>query len=489
MSSNSIRANTSVIPDARPGALVVALAVIAGLLLRLWFVQHTARVAGDTLIYGDIARNWLDHGIYGFSISAAPPHPTLIRLPGYPAFLAVCFALFGREHYTAVMYVQIAVDLCACLLLSALTARLFGRRAAVAALWLAALCPFTASYVSAPLAETLTLACIAVAFYALHRWQQVCHSPHDDHPPTPFNRWLYLLAATLSYAILLRPEQGLLAAAILPAMLWIVLKQKPPISSAQILRKATPVLLTAVLILLPLVPWTLRNWHTFHVFQPLAPRYATDPGEAIPYGFNRWFRTWGVDFASTENAYWNYNGAPIFIGDLPTRAFDTDAQYARTDALLSDYNQTSNPTPAIEARFAALAAERIHSDLLRYYVALPVARLLNMAFRPRTEMFNIQLEWWNSRAHPGQIIFATAYGALNLAYFILAGFGLYRWHSLSSFPESAPIKLAMVASIALRSALLLTLDNAEPRYTLEFFPVLIVLASIVFIPTRPENSQ
>jgi hypothetical protein len=35
----------------------------------------------------------------------------------------------------------------------------------------------------------------------------------------------------------------------------------------------------------------------------------------------------------------------------------------------------------------------------------------------------------------------------------------------------------MVATVALRSALLLTLDNSEPRYTLEFFPVLIVLGS------------
>ena len=32
----------------------------------------------------------------------------------------------------------------------------------------------------------------------------------------------------------------------------------------------------------------------------------------------------------------------------------------------------------------------------------------------------------------------------------------------------------MLASILLRLALLLTLDNAEPRYTLELFPVLFV---------------
>ena len=34
--------------------------------------------------------------------------------------------------------------------------------------------------------------------------------------------------------------------------------------------------------------------------------------------------------------------------------------------------------------------------------------------------------------------------------------------------------------VALRCALLLTLDNSEPRYTLEFFPLLIVWGSFLF---------
>jgi hypothetical protein len=38
----------------------------------------------------------------------------------------------------------------------------------------------------------------------------------------------------------------------------------------------------------------------------------------------------------------------------------------------------------------------------------------------------------------------------------------------------------MAASLILRCALLLTLDNAEPRYTLEFFPVLLAWAGALF---------
>jgi len=45
----------------------------------------------------------------------------------------------------------------------------------------------------------------------------------------------------------------------------------------------------------------------------------------------------------------------------------------------------------------------------------------------------------------------------------------------------------MAASLILRSTLLLTLDNSEPRYTLEFFPVLLVWAGALFAaPADPS---
>src|SRR5271154_1861899 len=126
--------------------IYAALAVAAGLALRLWFIAHAARIDGDTLLYGNIARNWMEHGVYSFTPPLSVPIPTLIRLPGYPLFLMVCFRVFGVEHYVAVMYVQCAIDLLTCLLIAALARQLFAQRAGLAALWLAALCPFMAAY-------------------------------------------------------------------------------------------------------------------------------------------------------------------------------------------------------------------------------------------------------------------------------------------------------------------------------------------------------
>jgi len=466
------------IPRQRRLWLWVALPLLLGLALRLWFIAAMARIDGDTLIYGDIARNWLEHGVYGFTQAGIVPRPTLIRLPGYPLFLAACFRVFGVEHYTAVMCVQCVIDLLACLLASALAGRLFGRRAAMATLWLSALCPFTASYVAAPLTETLSLACIVLALYGLERWRQTTRG---------VNRWLWVIVFALAYALLLRPEQALLAAAVLAAMLCLAL-QPAFAESALHWRTAWPVVLAAVCVLLPLAPWAVRNWRTFHVIQPLAPRYATDPGEMVPLGFQRWYRTWAIDFGSTEDVYWNYDGADIDIDDIPTRAFDSESQYQQTDALLADYNRTDNATPALDARFEELADQRIADDPLRYYVTLPVARLFNMMFRPRTEMMPIPLDWWRRGTHPGKALFAAAYAALNLAYFVLGGIGLWLWRR-RRWGGNPALAGAMIGFVVLRCAVLLTLDNSEPRYTLEFFPLIFILAAVVFVRTNDDRQS
>jgi len=242
----------------------------------------------------------------------------------------------------------------------------------------------------------------------------------------------------------------------------------------------------------------LRNWKTFHVLQPLAPRYANDPGEPVLRGFPRWYRTWAIDFASTDEVYWNYNGDQIQLDDLPTRAFhagspqaDEDLR-ARTAALLSDYNLTTTATPQIDARFASLAAERIHAHPLLFYLGLPLARTVDMMLRPRVEMMNIPDEWWSDPVSRAKRSFAAAYATLNLAYFVLAFAGFIawrrrRWLSFDGKKFSA-LAAAMAASLLLRSALLLTLDNSEPRYTLEFFPVLFVFAGALFA-VRPRAAS
>ncbi len=473
-------------------------AVIAGVALRIYFVIHAPLVTNDTLIYGDLAKNLLERHVYGFTVPGGVPRPTLIRVPGYPLFLAACFLLFGVGKYQAVLWVQLLIDLLTCCLMADLARRAWGSKAGVAALWLAMCCPFTANYVGAALTETLSLFCIAAAFYGLARWRAAgCGS----------GRWLWVVAGALAYAVLLRPEQGLLAAAVVPAMFWMAWfkthslhvparhgAQRPLMADQSTTDQATsqdrtighfgpatrkfrsvaPVLAAAVCVVLPLVPWAIRNERVFHVFQPIAPRFANDPGEAIPLGFQRWYRTWAIEFASTENVYWNYDGSDISVADLPERAFDTQEQYERTAELLSAYDKDDNPTPELDLGFGQLARERIANDPARYYLALPVARLADMLLRPRTELMGTSLEWWKSTEDTSQRIFGAAYAGVNLGYLVLGGTGLALWWRGG---QHRVLLVAMVAYVGLRCALLLTIDNSEPRYTLEFFPILWVLGA------------
>jgi 4-amino-4-deoxy-L-arabinose transferase-like glycosyltransferase len=432
---------------------IALFALAAGAALRLWFIHAYPEVQGDPLIYGDIAKNWMLHGIYGLS-SADGIRPTLIRLPGYPLFLMLCFRLFGVEHYHAVMYVQTVIDLATCLLISGFTAKLTSARAGWFALWLAVLCPFTANYAATPLTETLELFSIALALYSFARILE-----------NPEWRWVLLLAFAFSYAALLRPDGALLAVAFCPALVFYGAKLW---GTPLILRMA---LVCCVLSVLPFVPWAIRNWNTFHVIQPLAPRYATDPGEAINPGFNRWTKTVCADLTCTWEIYWNANSDPLPFASLPSRAFDSQAQYIKTRQLFADYNKTTTLTPEIDARFADLASERIQAYPVRYYLAMPMARVLDMWLRPRTELLWIELRWWEYSRHHAETEFALAYAALNLAYLVLALIGFYRWPRFAG---------AMLLFILLRCALLATIEAPEPRYTLECFPIVIALAGVAF---------
>jgi len=439
---------------------VAAVLLLAGALLRAGFVRWHPWIAGDSLLYGDLAQNMLLHHIYGFT-ELARIRPTLIRLPGYPLFLAACFAVFGVGNFVPVLWLQALIDLGTCCLIAGLAARLAGRRVGLWTLGLGMLCPFLANYAAVPLAETLTIFCVALAFYSLERWAA----------GMLWSWWLAGIAFALAYGILLRPDEALVAMVVLPAMVWIGWRKGR-------LKGVRPAVAVVMVMSVPFLLWGVRNWRVFHVVQPLAPRYANDPGEWNPDGFQRWYRTWAIDFKATVDVYWNYDGSPVVIGDLPSRAFDDAGQLAETKRLYAKYNDAGASTKAVDDGFMKLADERIAVHPVRYYLEIPVLKVADMWLRPRTEFMRLPLDWWRFRAHPWQSWESLGLALWNGAYLVLAGLGLWRWR------RGGPVLFAMVGFVALRCALLWTLDNSEPRYTLECFPVVILLAGLAFYRTE-----
>jgi hypothetical protein len=206
------------------------------------------------------------------------------------------------------------------------------------------------------------------------------------------------------------------------------------------------------------------------VFQPLAPRYATDPGEDTDRGFQRWIKTWCLDFVSTYQVYWNVPGSPIDLRSLPGRAFDSPVQYAQTASLVAAYEANGEElSPALDAHFEQLAEERIATHPLRFYIELPLGRVLDMWLRPRVENLPIDLDWWVYKHHHVETRFSWFYVALNALYLVLGIAGLCLRPRLWQW---------MLAYMLLRSALLWTIEAPEARYTLECFPMLFTLGSI-----------
>jgi 4-amino-4-deoxy-L-arabinose transferase-like glycosyltransferase len=449
-----------------------AAGMLAALAMRLIFVLHFPGVVDDSRLYADIAMNWLQYGVYGITDSGHVM-PTLSRLPGYPAFLAAIFAIFGWSNFRAVLLIQVAFDLGTCFLIADIARRVFSERAAKAAFLLTALCPFLANYSAAALTETLEIFFTAWAVDFAICGLRARTSEVNRRPMVPWVGCGFSMGA----CILLRPDGGILLAAVsgylFLLLLKTILKKKHDGS------KSTGSVITAAAVLLtcalaPLLPWTLRNLHTFHRFSPLAPRYANDSDEPVMPGFNRWTKTWIADYVSVEDIYWNVPGDAIDSKRLPRRAFDSPAQKEETAQIFADYNQDHDVTPELDARFAALAAAHIQAHPLRYYVWLPVLRIADMWLRPRAELLPSDPRWWEFNDERRWLTVSLVFGLVNLVYVVAAGVGAVRARAI---PNIGLLFLFLL----LRSLFLGTLENPEPRYTLECYPVVILLVSALFI--------
>jgi 4-amino-4-deoxy-L-arabinose transferase-like glycosyltransferase len=462
---------------------------VAGFILRLFFIVCFPAVTDDSRIYAGLAANWLQHGIYGVSAGAPDQSkaestitPTDSRLPGYPAFLAVVFLAFGIGNFKTVMLVQSLVDLGTCLIVADVARRVVSTQAARIAFVMAALCPFLANYSAAVLTETLEIFFTALALdfavAALNRpisGRTEISSEAIVVERTSVGLWA-AAGAAIAACILLRPDGGILLAAVL--LYLAVLAGKGVASKKRDERKYTinflvAAVVVAVFALTPLTVWTVRNFRTLHHFQPLAPRYANDSDELVLRGFNHWVKTWLVEYASVEEIYWNVPGEKIDAAKLPSRAVESAGERDTTLSLIDGYNETTDITPELDAGFGELATQRIHNHPVRYYVVLPLLRVADMWLRPRTEILPPDVRWWEFNDDWKRSAVAVGFGVLNLAYVGAALLALIRRFSV--------IRCAglFICFLLLRSAMLATLENPEPRYSLECYPVIIVLASAI----------
>ena len=445
-----------------------AIWLAVGAALRLVLLFYPRAKDDDTDVYIELGRNLLHHLTYGFMGDDGAVSPALFRLPGYPIFTA----LLGG-NITLIFAAQSVIELAGCLMLALFLRRYGSPRAGLTVLALSCTCFFTATYAACGLTESLSIFAVAASIYTLG---ELLAKPAAFTLPGWLPR-LLPLAATAMLAMMLRPDGALLTFSTAIALLVYGVRRT---GFAAALRTT---LLFGLLACLPLIPWTIRNAVTFHVFQPLAPRHVNDPGERVNFGFYRWLRTWSVDFETTNLVFWKIGTQTIDMRDLPPRAFDSEAQHQQTAILINAYNQAKDVDQPLDDRFAALAANRIHANPLRYFVWVPALRIADMWLRPRTEGLDLPLSWWRWRQFRWLSAAALALALLNLFYIAAALCGAFR---------KPPLAVFLATYLLLRCLLLGTLENPEPRYSLEAFPIIFVLAAVFLsratsAPVAPQS--
>ena len=453
--------------------------IALGFILRLYFIWFPRPIDNDTWDYLELGRNLLHHWVYGVGSGAALA-PSLFRLPVYPLVLAVCNQLLGSLPHAgwliALYLFQSVIDIAGCFLLAVFAYRFISPRAGEIALALAVLCPFTAAEAATAMTECLSIFAVSLGIYAAGRILSAEAAGHHDTSA------VFLAGCASALAMLLRPDGALLAVALAAGLFFYILRNRAePYFRIALRRSLTTTSTYCAIALAPLAVWTLRNWVDFQVFQPLAPRYLGDPGDRANVGIYRWIRTWSVEYTSTAVVFWQVGDGPIDPVDLPARAFDSPAQRAQTLALIDEYNHTISVSADLDHRFGELAAERIRAHPFRYYIVLPLARIADMMFRPRTEEFELEVFWWPADDHPVQTAWAIFFGLLNLFYVAMAAWAFLR--------RRVPWPWMLGGYIVLRCLLLGTMENSEPRYTLECFPIFIVAAAAVLSGSKSVSSR
>lgn len=537
----------------------------------------------DGRVYAQMARNMLDQHV--LSHDTQPPYqPSLIRLPGYPLFLAGIYSIFGHTNNGAVRIVQALIDTATCALIALLAfywqpaqKKKFG--SAIGALAIAAICPFTTIYAATILTEVPTNFLMIAMFVAMTlAFRSSTAENTEEDKNTNLRRsliWWCVAGLIGGLNVLFRPDSGLFVAAVGLTLVVCglvrssafrrVLSPHPSRLKAVLQTKSLSRTMAAgtvfsLAFLIVLTPWTIRNWRVFHHFQPLAPAHGEMPGEFVPRGYYLWLRTWLDDESYTASFLWSLDTDPIDIDDVPPYAFDSPDEKKRVAALLDKYNQSSGSqsedvvpaqqasptppakgasaniapaspaqqrkkatansdssnantpndnssdegdaddssgpsesaespsdqkqpvemTPEIDAAFGQLARERIARHPFRTYVLLPLKRAHSMWFDTHSQYWPFEgtlLPFEDLDRAQHQQIWLPLFAGLTALYTLLGLAGAWLLWSSGKFAGRGWLLLIGLA-ILLRLILFSSLENPEPRYLVEFFPLLSVLGGI-----------
>lgn len=438
----------SFLASLRSNRTAVLVVLVLAFVLRLGFIffgPETESRTGDPRYYKTATNLLAGHG---YSWDEHPPYrPHMSSVPVYTFFVVAVYAMAG-ERPNAIRVAQAALDVLTSVLVAFLAFSLaptrFKKMAALSALVIYGLvCWFTMIWTTCIFAETLaiffTTLTLVVCAVALRKSEK---------------RWWVLAGFTCGLAILTRPDSVLLLGAVLLFLVGYAIAKR-------VWRPAVNIAMLSLAVVLTLTPWTIRNYLAFGVVEPLASEYGCVGPCYFPTGYLHWVRTWLKDMTHFDYAFnpaWEHKTFDVV--QLPTDAYDSEAERAQVAALAERYHAAGNVlAPDIDADFRALANERIKRAPLRFFAWLPLYRTASLWLTGFS----------TSHATP-YMLWLRILSVLPIHLAALLGFAIWT--------RGRPLAILLILVVLLRTLYLAFHYAPETRYIVEAYPAVIAASAV-----------
>ena len=382
--------------------------------------------------------------------------PEVLRTPGYPAFIAVFYRLFGSRNDVAVAVAQVAIYPLLCLMVYAIARRVASERAAIAAAAMTALFSPIAHFAGLILTEFWTTVVLTAAlFYTMRALQQ------------QRLRDFVLAGALLSATTLVRPAFVLLPFFLTIGVPLLVRSQRsgPAIGRWLVL---------AAVAGLTLVPWFTYNY-------VYLGKLTLSPAGGIGRGM--WEGSWQGRWPGRIQA--QLTDAATVATDaasLDARVADIARESGSEPALMREYVHEwrdihavwDTPTDPTERARARVAADQRYLDAaLRHIRADPVGHVVRRVTRGTFQLWAADVPIRHSQINQLPTIVIRLIWLVQVLVLLAAMVGLFVLIRGGRWAEAVLLALPLIYVTGVHLPLL-----CEARQSLPVKPIVLALAAI-----------
>ncbi len=433
-----------------------------------------ARAIGDTPSYLDAIDNYIETGEYFFWNGAQRVRAS--RMPHYgTVYYAFRLFLGQRAAYTAVALTQIVAAAAAALALAAFAWRVTQRRRVFFGVLVLELVTLqSASFDLMLLPESLSVS----ALCGLVLFQQ--RALEEDGWSS-----IALSGACLAVLVALKPYMVCLVPVVLAERWYRRRREDQPA------RLAKQALVVVLLVALPILPWTIRNYGVYGRLVPFQINiYAGYLYSDADLAVRRFIQSWGGSFV-----WWDKRSAGCYFQpsryacDVSSRDIPLAEGYVRTDIerVRAHYvSLQANRTPEGDQRVAREVdrlTDRYRADhWLAFHLIAPLKLVREFLFHSGSYFFPVA---------PGQPCFRSFHWVMKLAqsglYYLALSLGtvglvlVARGRRITLLPVLVPLYLIALFCVVLRAP--------EFRYFLHAHPLLLLGVGLALGgAVRPERS-